>query len=308
MLLTLVLTASVVLVVATALLLLVGHRLRFASRLAGLVLAALVAWGGAELAAFLWDLVPAYALGAAGLIFAACAVAAFVVPNWNPVGQLFLGSYCAAAVTYLALGAYLTVASHLRPFGLAASIVLFGLEFLALLISGYFAFEGCDLLCRVRSTRVISAPDPTYLPRVSLQVPAYNEPADMLIATIKSLEAIDYPNFEILVIDNNTPDPATYEPVARYCDERPGVRFVHIETDGYKAGALNIVMAEHLDPEVEIIGIIDADYLVDPAWLSDLVGYFADPSVAFVQTPQDYREYEGDPYLTSCYDAYRYFF
>jgi cellulose synthase/poly-beta-1,6-N-acetylglucosamine synthase-like glycosyltransferase len=308
MLLTLVLTASVVLVAATVLLLLVGRRLRFASRLAGLALAALVAGGGAVLAAFVWNLVPAYALGAAGAIVVACAIATFVVPYWNPVGQLFLGSYCAAAITYLALGAYLTVASHLGPFGLAASILLFALEFLALLISGYFAFEGCDLLCRVRTTRVIAAPDPTYRPRVSLQVPAYNEPADMLIATIKSLEAIDYPNVEILVIDNNTPDPATYEPVARYCESRPGVRFVHIEADGYKAGALNIVMAEHLDPDVEIIGIIDADYLVDPAWLSDLVGYFADPSVAFVQTPQDYREYEGDPYLTSCYDAYRYFF
>jgi hypothetical protein len=92
MLLTLVLTVSVVLVAATVLLLLVGHRLRFASRLAGLVLAALVAGGGAELAAFGWNLVPAYTLGAAGAIFLACAIATIVVPYWNPVGQLFLGS------------------------------------------------------------------------------------------------------------------------------------------------------------------------------------------------------------------------
>jgi hypothetical protein len=39
-----------------------------------------------------------------------------------------------------------------------------------------------------------------------------------------------------------------------------------------------------------------------------VVGYFADPNVAFVQTPQDYREYGNDPYLTACYDAYKYFF
>jgi hypothetical protein len=39
-----------------------------------------------------------------------------------------------------------------------------------------------------------------------------------------------------------------------------------------------------------------------------LVGYFADPKVAFVQTPQDYREWKGDRYMTSCYDAYNYFF
>ena len=38
------------------------------------------------------------------------------------------------------------------------------------------------------------------------------------------------------------------------------------------------------------------------------VGYFADPRIAFVQTPQDYRGWEGNKYLTACYDAYRYFF
>jgi hypothetical protein len=56
------------------------------------------------------------------------------------------------------------------------------------------------------------------------------------------------------------------------------------------------------------VGVIDADYLVDPSYLKSLVGSFADPSIAYVQTPQDYRGWEGDPYLTACYDAYRYFF
>ena len=38
------------------------------------------------------------------------------------------------------------------------------------------------------------------------------------------------------------------------------------------------------------------------------MGYFGDPELAFVQTPQDYREFDHDAYLTACYDAYRYFF
>jgi cellulose synthase/poly-beta-1,6-N-acetylglucosamine synthase-like glycosyltransferase len=307
-LLTIVLTASVVLAVATLLLLLVGHRLRFASRVLGLLFAALVAAGSAELAARLWHLVPSYTLTAAGLVLAACAIVVLALPHWNPIGQLFLGSYLAASITYLALAGFLTVAGRLSPFGIAASVLLFVLELLALTISGYFAFEGCDVLCRARPTRVVKEPDRTYLPKVSLQVPAYNEPADMLIETVRSLERIDYPNLEILVVDNNTPDPETWRPVAEYCEGRPRVRFVHIEAEGFKAGALNIVMAEHLDPDVELIGVVDADYLVDPGWLRRVVGYFAHPDVAFVQTPQDYREYRNDPYLTSCYDAYSYFF
>jgi len=305
---TLVLISTVILALATVALLTLGRHLRFSSRIAGLLLAAIVAYGASELAARVWDLVGSYQLTAAAIVFAVCAVVVFALPYWNPIGQLFLGSYLTAATTYLAIGVYLTAAPGLSLAGRAASAVLLLLEFLALVISGYFAFEGCDILCRARRTRAITAPDPHYLPKVSLQVAAFNEPADMLIETVKTLERIDYPNLEILVVDNNTPDESTWRPVADYCAGRDRVRFVHVETEGFKAGALNLVMAEHLDPDVELIGIVDADYLVDPDYLRQVVGYFADPAVAFVQTPQDYREYANDTYLTACYDAYDYFF
>ena len=45
--------------------------------------------------------------------------------------------------------------------------------------------------------------------------------------------------------------------------------------------------------------------MIELRWLRDITGYFATPSVAYVQTPQDYREYEGDDYLEACYDAYK---
>jgi cellulose synthase/poly-beta-1,6-N-acetylglucosamine synthase-like glycosyltransferase len=308
MLLTIVLTAAVVLGIATILLLAVGRLIHLSSRLLGLLLAAVASLGGAEIATRIWQLVPSHAVIGAGIAFLTCAVVIFAIPYWNPVGQLFLGSYATAAITYLALALYITFAGDLSGLGIAASSVLFGLELLALLLSGYFAFEGCDSLCRTRPTRSVPEPDPDYMPKVSLHVPAYNEPADMLIETIKSLEQIDYPNFEIIVVDNNTPDPETWRPVKEYCDGRDKTRFVHVETEGFKAGALNQVIAEHLDPDVELIGVIDADYLIDPGYLRQMVGYFSNPDVAFVQSPQDYREYERDRYLTACYDAYSYFF
>jgi Glycosyl transferase family group 2 len=42
--------------------------------------------------------------------------------------------------------------------------------------------------------------------------------------------------------------------------------------------------------DAEVIGIIDADYVVRPDWLKDLVGVFSDPQVAMVQAPQDHRD------------------
>jgi hypothetical protein len=60
---------------------------------------------------------------------------------------------------------------------------------------------------------------------------------------------------------------------------------------------------------VEIVGIVDSDYVVSPEWLRSCVGPFRDPTVAFVQSPQDYREVSPDDrYAVACYRAYQFFF
>jgi glycosyltransferase involved in cell wall biosynthesis len=308
LLFSLLITCVVALLATTALIIALGHRIRVTSRVMGLLSGLAVAAVSGEVAAQLWSLPPQ------NVVIAQCALVLMTVvvviarPQWNPVGQVFFASFLASGLIYLALAAYITVAGSLSAVGMAASALLFCFELIALFLSASFAFEGCDALCRKRWHRVISEPDPTYLPFVSLQVPAYNEPPDMLIQTIQSLEAIDYPNLEIVVIDNNTEDPETWHPVEEYCRDKPRVKFVHAIVEGFKAGALNLVMREHMDPQAEIIGVVDADYLVEPDYLKRVVGYFADSNIAFVQTPQDYREFEGDAYLTACYDAYNYFF
>ena len=41
---------------------------------------------------------------------------------------------------------------------------------------------------------------------VSVHVPAHNEPPDMVIDTLRSLLRLDYPAYEIILIDDNTDD------------------------------------------------------------------------------------------------------
>ena len=309
MLLTLFLTCFVSLVAATVLLLAFGDRVRVASRVLGLAVGVVLAVAAGRAAARLWQLDPRPVLVAEALLVALTAVVVAARPLWNPVGQVFFASFAAAALAYLSFATTVTFASGLAPAGVAASALLLVLETSALLLSGSFAFESCDVLCRVHWSRRPPLFDAAYRPKVSLHVPAYNEPPDMLIETIRSLDRLDYPNYEIVVVDNNTRDPAVWQPVARWCEPRRRVRFVHVEhLAGYKSGALNLALREHTDPAAELVGVVDADYLVDPAYLRRVVGYFADPRIAFVQTPQDYREYQGDAYLTACYDAYKYFF
>ncbi|MCK7575978.1 MAG: glycosyltransferase [Chromatiales bacterium] len=153
-----------------------------------------------------------------------------------------------------------------------------------------------------------SVPDDR-LPFVSVHVPAYNEPPELLKETLDGLAALDYPHFEVLVIDNNTKDPAVWEPVRDYC-EQLGERFRFFHVDplaGYKAGALNFAL-RHTDPRAEVVAVIDADYIVRPQWLRHLVPAFGDPEVAIVQAPQDYRDAHQNAFKAMCMAEYRGFF
>jgi exo-beta-1,3-glucanase (GH17 family)/cellulose synthase/poly-beta-1,6-N-acetylglucosamine synthase-like glycosyltransferase len=129
------------------------------------------------------------------------------------------------------------------------------------------------------------------LPKVSIHVPAYFEPPEMLKQTLDAVSRLDYPNFECVVIINNTPDPTFWQPIQDHC-RALGERFKFINAEkvqGFKAGALRIAM-ERTAADAEIIGIIDADYVVEPNWLKDLVPAFNDPHVGLVQAPQDHRD------------------
>lgn len=134
-------------------------------------------------------------------------------------------------------------------------------------------------------------PEPDRYPMVSIHIPAYKEQPDMLIQTLNSAAALQYPNFEVLVIVNNTPEEHLWKPIEEHCAKLgPRFKFINlVKVSGFKAGALNMAMPQ-MSPDAEVIALIDADYVLHPCWLKDLVPAFADPTVALVQAPQDHRD------------------
>jgi exo-beta-1,3-glucanase (GH17 family)/glycosyltransferase involved in cell wall biosynthesis len=162
-----------------------------------------------------------------------------------------------------------------------------------LLING---FEFTEVLWRrkwVREAGMLRPDMPEKQPFVSIHLACYNEPPEMVQVTLDSLAELDYANFEVLVIDNNTKDPAVWGPVKEYCEKLgKRFRFFHLEPwPGFKAGALNFGLKETA-PEADVVAVIDADYVVRPDWLSTLTGHFHDPKVAVVQCPQSHRDFE----------------
>lgn len=152
------------------------------------------------------------------------------------------------------------------------------------------------------------SPDFKY-PKVSLHLPIHNEPPDMVRLTLEALDKVDYPNLEVLVMDNNTKDPAVWEPVKADCERLgPKFRFFHLENwPGFKAGAINHAL-DQTAPDAEIIAIIDSDYILSPDWLKCMVPYFDNENVGFIQSPQDYRDRDQSMFKNFCYWEYAGFF
>jgi cellulose synthase/poly-beta-1,6-N-acetylglucosamine synthase-like glycosyltransferase len=231
--------------------------------------------------------------------------------HWNAFGQVTWTASILTTLLFIIYAFQVTAFTPLNPLSFLLALIFFFIEALALLMALTHSYESLDSTCRIHWRRRIDRfePHPGYLPMVSLHVPAYNEPPEVVASTLHSLAALDYPNYEVLVVDNNTPDSASWRQLQDHCRQLgPIFHFMHLDRwPGYKSGALNFAMTQ-TDPRAEIIGSIDADYQLDPSFLRQLVPAFADPQVAFVQTPQDYRDYAGDPYLESTYHGYKYFF
>jgi exo-beta-1,3-glucanase (GH17 family)/cellulose synthase/poly-beta-1,6-N-acetylglucosamine synthase-like glycosyltransferase len=135
-------------------------------------------------------------------------------------------------------------------------------------------------------------------PKVSLHLACCNEPPEMVIATLESLARLRWTNYEVLVVDNNTKAPALWEPLRDWVERRGDARFrfFHLPSwPGFKAGALNFALGQTA-ADADVIGVVDADYLVHPEWLRSNLGHFEDARVAVVQSPQAHRGWERQPF------------
>jgi poly-beta-1,6 N-acetyl-D-glucosamine synthase len=123
-----------------------------------------------------------------------------------------------------------------------------------------------------------AGPAGTPLPFVSIIVPAYNEGA-MIAEVIKSLLAIDYPCFEIIVVDDGSADQTFARAMAmRHLNARVECRVLS-KPNGGKFDALNHGIAR---ARGEIVVCIDGDSLLQPDAIRHCVSHFADPRIGAV--------------------------
>lgn len=123
---------------------------------------------------------------------------------------------------------------------------------------------------------------------VAVLIPTYNEPIEVLLPALSAAAALE-PAHQTWVLDDG------HRPWVRALARDLGVGyFTRGGNDRAKAGNLNAAL-EHLSTQddIDIIAILDCDFVALPGFLSETLGYFDDPRVALVQTPQWFYNQES---------------
>ncbi len=227
-------------------------------------------------------------------------------------GKVFFALIANASASAIAWTASIGVYQYHTGLSMAMWILLLVMQVLAILVLLVESMEIAEVLWNRKSDRDFGPLDPPTdfnFPKVSIHLPIHNEPPEMVRETLSALAQLDYPNYEVLILDNNTTDPTIWEPVREFCAHLgSNFRFFHLENwPGFKAGALNFGLTETAQ-DTEVIAVIDSDYIVNPGWLRQLVPYFDKPDVGFVQAPQDYRDNKQNLFKSLCHWEYAGFF
>ena len=285
-----------------------GHRPQGESPRRGVLHLALLVLAS-SLAYFAWQRNVALTL-AFGLAYAlGSALLWRLLPEWNTRGHAFLAAFGLAQLLFVGQIARAIFFSGYGAGVIALSLVLFAAELLVVILTLYFAFEVLDVMCRLRWQR--HSPPHTgannYWPKVSVHVPAHAEPPHMVIETLTALRNLDYPSYEVIMVDDNTHDDELWRPIIDFC-HRSGIKVFHLQNyPGFKSGALNFALTQTA-PDAEVIAVVDSDYVVEPSFLRETVPAFRNPRVAFVQTPQAFRNAHANRFAQFSALAQRFFF
>jgi cellulose synthase (UDP-forming) len=120
--------------------------------------------------------------------------------------------------------------------------------------------------------------------KVDVYVCTYDEPAEVVAATLAGCGALTYPHTTYLLDDGRRPEMEELAQVA-------GARYLTRPDNSHaKAGNINAALPR---TEGELVLMLDADHVPMPDALDALVGYFDDERVALAQSPHDFFNHDS---------------
>jgi cellulose synthase (UDP-forming) len=122
-------------------------------------------------------------------------------------------------------------------------------------------------------------------PSVDVYIPTYNESIDVLEKTIVGALCLDYPNYQIWVLDDGR------RPWLKAFCESKGVGYLTRPDNAHaKAGNINHALTK---TDGAFVAIFDADFIPQRNFLMRTIGFFDDQRIGIVQVPHAF--YNHDP-------------
>lgn len=126
---------------------------------------------------------------------------------------------------------------------------------------------------------------PSEWPRVDVLIPTFNEPLDVLERSIVGAMNLDYPKFSVFVLDDGN-----RSWLRDFCEEVGAGYIARPEFRHAKAGNINHALTL---TNGRLVAVFDADFVPYRWFLKRTVGFFDDPTIGIVQTPQHF--FNRDP-------------
>jgi cellulose synthase/poly-beta-1,6-N-acetylglucosamine synthase-like glycosyltransferase len=233
----------------------------------------------------------------------------FLVPNLVVLGALTLISACSPKRGNLARAIFVAIAAALRyqwwrwtdtipaawwtsrqglyAFGCFAFevVVLFD-ALIGMVVLSRSVDRGAEADAHEAALRALPV---DALPSVDVLIPTYDEGQDVLERTIVAAMALDYPNFTVWVCDDKR------RPWVAALAAAKGAEYLTRPDNAHaKAGNINAALKRISG---DLVMVLDADFAVRRHALWRLVGFFRDPTIACVQTPQYF--FNKDPVQTN---------
>jgi cellulose synthase (UDP-forming) len=165
--------------------------------------------------------------------------------------------------------------------GQGASPVLF----VMLLVTELYGFYALAILTWFSWSRPQAVRPPATPGRsVDVYICTYDEPAEVVMATLAGCRALTYPLTTYLLDDGRRPE---MEAMAKLAGAEYMTR---ADNSHAKAGNLNATLPRTAG---DLVLMLDADHVPMPDALDALVGYFDDERMALVQTPHDFFNHDS---------------
>ncbi|MEO5950476.1 MAG: glycosyltransferase [Candidatus Saccharimonadales bacterium] len=148
--------------------------------------------------------------------------------------------------------------------------------------------------------------DPSFKPNVAVYITVCGEPTDIVEETVKAVLKMDYPTYSVYILNDGFVANRDNWKEAEVLADKYGIKcLTRKKPGGAKAGNINHALSKTKEP---FVVIFDADHVPKHSFLAKMMGYFTDEKVAFVQSPQYYKNHNENMVTGGAWDQQALFF